>query len=179
MNNKIIIAVIIVAIVVLGGYFLLKDQQSSPTNLNLQTIPSQETSQPQEPEESQKIQEPQDSQEPQKPLSEPSSSVEQNIVIYSNSGYSPNILRVKVGTTITFKNESSKSMWTASAVHPSHTVYSGTPLEEHCPDNAGTAFDACTGIQPGNSWNFTFTKPGNWKYHNHLAPSHTGTIIVE
>lgn len=103
----------------------------------------------------------------------------QNIVVYTDSGYSPNTLRVKVGTNITFKNQSSRAMWPASDLHPTHRLYSGTSLTEHCPDTAGTAFDACTGIQPGNSWSFTFNKKGTWKYHDHLNPSSIGTIIVE
>ncbi|BCX15823.1 MAG: hypothetical protein KatS3mg098_052 [Candidatus Parcubacteria bacterium] len=110
---------------------------------------------------------------------EKQSSVEQSVVTYTNSGYSPSILKIKAGTTVIFKNESSRSMWTASAFHPSHTVYGGTSLEEHCPDTAAVAFDACSGVLPGNSWSFTFTKKGSWKYHNHLAPSDFGTIVVE
>jgi plastocyanin len=70
-------------------------------------------------------------------------------------------------------------MWPASAFHPTHTVYSGTSLSEHCPDTAGTAFDACKGFLPGQSWSFKFTKAGTWKYHDHLNPGATGTIVVE
>ncbi|BCX15636.1 MAG: hypothetical protein KatS3mg097_528 [Candidatus Parcubacteria bacterium] len=101
------------------------------------------------------------------------------VIIYTDSGYSPNTLKIKVGESVTFKNQSSQAMWPASAMHPSHTVYSGTSLVEHCPDTAGIAFDACTSIQPGNSWSFTFNKKGSWRYHDHLIPSFTGTIIVE
>lgn len=103
----------------------------------------------------------------------------QNIVTYTDSGYSPRTLKVKVGETVTFKNQSLQAMWPASDFHPTHRVYSGTSLQEHCPDTTGTAFDACTEIQPGDSWSFTFNKQGTWKYHDHLSPSHTGTIIVE
>lgn len=104
---------------------------------------------------------------------------EQNVVIYTDKGYSPNVLYTKVGTTITFKNESSEAAWTASDIHPSHTRYSGTSLRDHCLDITKTAFDACAGIQPGNSWQFTFIKKGAWNYHDHLAPWNTGTIVVE
>lgn len=112
-------------------------------------------------------------------LSLPIQAESQNIIIFSDSGYSPNTLYIKVGTNVVFKNQSSKAMWPASDFHPTHSLYSGTTLSEHCPDTQGIAFDACTGIQPGDSWNFTFNKKGKWKYHDHLNPAYTGIIIVE
>src|SRR3989344_5429956 len=36
---------------------------------------------------------------------------------YTNSGYSPSSLVVKKGATVTFKNESSRETWPASAKH--------------------------------------------------------------
>lgn len=160
--NKTIIAIVVVALAAVGGYFLFKGFSQSPT---APFIPSrQPVSQP---------------PAAQAPVTQTTPSAEQNVVTYTDSGYSPSTLRVKTGATVTFKNESSRAMWTASAVHPSHAVYGGTSLGEHCPDAAGTAFDACAGIQPGNSWSFTFMKKGAWKYHNHLSPGDTGTIVVE
>lgn len=88
-----------------------------------------------------------------------------NIVSYTNNGYSPTVLKVKVGGAVTFKNESSNPMWTASNPHPTHTALQG--------------FDSLTGVTLGQSYSFTFNKAGTWRYHNHLNPSHTGTIIVE
>ena len=102
----------------------------------------------------------------------------ETVVTYMDAGYAPSPLTIAVGETVTFRNESSEAMWTASAMHPTHTVYSGTALEEHCPDIAGDAFDACTGIQPGDEWSFTFMKEGTWNYHNHLNASHFGSIVV-
>lgn len=101
------------------------------------------------------------------------SPVQDNVVTYSDSGYSPQILQVKAGATVTFKNESSESLWTASAIHPTHKVY---PTTGGC---LGSTFDECKGDDPGSSWQFKFDIPGTWKYHNHLNPSHTGTIVVE
>lgn len=164
--NKIIIAIIVVAVIAVGGYFLLKGnpQYSAPSpNITTQPLP-EETSQTLP------------SPTTESPVTQEKPSVSQNVVTYTDSGYSPSTLRVKVGATVTFKNNSSQSMWTASAVHPTHRVYSGTGLDEHCPDASGTAFDQCGA---GNEYLFTFTKSGTWKYHNHLNPSHTGTIVVE
>ena len=100
-------------------------------------------------------------------------------VTYTDSGYSPKTLTVKVGTAVTFKNESSGNMWTASAMHPTHIVYSGTALKDHCPDTANTSFDGCRAGPPGSSWSFTFNKVGEWGYHNHVDASMFGKIIVE
>ncbi len=105
--------------------------------------------------------------------------VEEKVISYTDSGYSPNSLIIKKGDSVVFKNESSKSMWPASAMHPTHTVYDGTSLEEHCPDSDGTAFDACKGYEVGESWSFTFDKVGIWKYHDHIDASNFGTIVVE
>lgn len=98
--------------------------------------------------------------------------ISENIITYTDVGYSPNILNIKSGTTVIFKNNSSKAMWTASGVHPTHRLY---PTTGGC---IGSTFDACKGIQPGDSWSFTFDIPGTWKYHNHVNPSDTGSVIV-
>ena len=92
-------------------------------------------------------------------------SAESSVVIYSNSGYSPANLIVKVGDTVNFKNQSGKSMWVASAPHPTHTDY--------------PEFDAKKGVAMGESYMFTFTKTGTWRYHDHLNPTSFGAIVVE
>lgn len=162
--NKIIIAIIVVVVVVLGGYFLLRNSQPSAPSYNLPSSPSEQTSQA-----------PKTLSTPttQTPAPEETSSASQNIINYTDFGFSPNTLRIKVGATVVFKNNSSQSMWTASAVHPTHTVY---PVSGGC---IASAFDACKGIKPGSSWSFRFDIAGTWKYHNHLNPGDIGTIIVE
>ncbi len=162
---KIIIAIIVIALIVIGGYFLLKGnnppavseqlnstaQSSTPAQSNAVTSPESSTAQVETKDE----------------------------VVYTDSGYAPQTLTIKVGNTVIFKNESSGGMWTASAMHPSHTVYSNTSLGQHCPDTANTSFDECTSAQPGQSWSFTFQKQGTWGYHNHVNAHHFGKIIVE
>ena len=101
-------------------------------------------------------------------------------VVYSDEGYSPKELRIKKGEIVTFKNESSQPMWTASAIHPSHTVYPGTDIK-NC-QNAMTVdvmFDSCDGISMGSVWKFQFNEVGEWGYHDHLRASHWGKVIVE
>lgn len=167
-NKTIIIAVGLIIILGLAGYFFFQKSKSDLT-------PEFQLPQPpQPPEETQLLPETTTTT-----TSTVETESEEYVVIYTNSGYSPNTLKIEVGETVIFKNQSSQAMWPASDVHPTHRVYSGTSLEEHCPDTTGTAFDACTGIQPGNFWSFTFNKKGTWKYHDHLNPDATGTIVVE
>lgn len=85
-------------------------------------------------------------------------------ITLTDSGYSPTSLTIDAGETVTFVNNSSGKMWTASASHPTHTDY--------------PAFDEKSAADHGQSWSFTFTKAGTWKYHNHLNPSQFGTVKV-
>jgi plastocyanin len=86
-------------------------------------------------------------------------------VAYQTGGFSPAELRVKVGTKVTFRNDSQQQLWIATDPHPAHTEY--------------PEFNSERGIGPGQTYSFTFTRAGNWGYHNNLNSFHTGTIIVE
>ena len=102
-----------------------------------------------------------------------------NVITYTDSGYSPNTITIRKGETVTWKNESSMPMWTASAVHPTHTVYPGTNIT-NCGTPAGLKqFDACSRVAPGQSRSFKFDNVGTWKYHNHLNASNVGTVVVK
>jgi len=96
---------------------------------------------------------------------EPPPTSEVVIVRATDSGYEPSSITVKEGTTVTFENESSRPVQSASAVHPIHQMLPG--------------FDALRGFAPGESYSFTFQSAGTWQYHNHLRPQQTGVIIVE
>ena len=98
---------------------------------------------------------------------------EEKIITYTDAGYSPSAVNIKVGDVVTFKNESKLAMWPASAKHPTHTVY---PTTGGC---FGSTFDACKGLQPGESWSFQFDIAGEWKYHDHLTPKYFGSIVVK
>ena len=96
-------------------------------------------------------------------------------VTYSASGFSPQEMTVKKGGTVTWTNTGSGPMWVASAQHPTHTVYSGTTLAQHCGDATDTSFDQC---KVGSTYSFTFDKAGTWAYHNHSDASKFGRVIV-
>ena len=93
-------------------------------------------------------------------------------ITYSDTGYSPSALTVPRGATVAFRNSSTKNMWPASAMHPTHGVY---PTTGGC---IGSTFDACQGIPPGGSWSFRFDVPGTWRYHDHLTPTFFGAVTV-
>lgn len=100
------------------------------------------------------------------------------LVKYTDAGYSPADVTIKKGQAVTWVNESSKNMWVASAIHPSHAVYEGTDLDEHCPDADNSSFDQCKGEPTGTNWSFTFNKVGVWRYHDHLDASKFGKVTV-
>ncbi len=83
-------------------------------------------------------------------------------IIYTDAGFSPSSISIKVGTKVKFINQSSGGMWVASAMHPTHQIY--------------PEFDQ---LSTGNEYTFEFTKVGSWGYHDHVNPSHFGKVIVE
>jgi len=159
MKKSILISIILIVILAIAGYLLFIANREVNQDLSMSELGNQQQSE-------------ENKQE----------SVNQNgkmyEVIYTDSGYSPSELKIKLGDTVTWKNESSSEMWIASAMHPTHTVYSGTSLQEHCPDPENNDFDQCRPNKPGESWSFTFQKTGTWNYHNHVG-NHFGKIIVQ
>src|SRR3989344_7246707 len=79
-------------------------------------------------------------------------------------GFAPASLTAKVGTKVTWKNETDTLAWPASDPHPVHTGLPG--------------FDALAGLAHDATYSFTFLTAGSFGYHDHLNTSHTGTIVV-
>ena len=96
-------------------------------------------------------------------------------VTYGSNGFSPAEVTIKVGDTVTWTNNGGSNMWVASAKHPTHIVYSGTTLAQHCDDATDVSFDQC---KNSNTYSFTFDKAGTWGYHNHSNSSQFGKVIV-
>ena len=100
-------------------------------------------------------------------------------VKFNPEGYTPNTLTIKIGDTINFVNEDVRLTWPASDIHPTHTVYPGSSISKCGTSEENKIFDACKGLQQGESYSFTFNEAGTWSYHDHLSPGKKGTIIVE
>src|SRR3989344_1780204 len=86
-------------------------------------------------------------------------------VNYTDTGFMPPALQIKIGQTVRFLNDSSSGMWVASGPHPTHTGYPG--------------FDEGQIVFRGSIYEFTFDKLGTWSYHNHINETKMGTIIVK
>ena len=87
-----------------------------------------------------------------------------SVVTFDGTRFSPSSVDVLLGGKVTFKNESNKSFWPAVDPHPIHTDLPG--------------FDAGQSIGAGKSVTFTFSKAGEWTYHNHLNSGQRGTVVV-
>lgn len=85
-------------------------------------------------------------------------------VSYDGKAFSPASLEIRVGDIVFFKNKSTEAFWPASAPHPIHTDY--------------PEFNAKSEIKAGSTFEFKFTKVGEWKYHDHLNSSVYGVIKV-
>lgn len=85
-------------------------------------------------------------------------------VTLTSSEFEPRSITLKVGTKVTWTNKSGTSAAVNSAAHPTHLVYPSL--------NLGS-------FGNGETLSLVFDTPGTYKYHNHLNPSQTGTIMVE
>lgn len=86
------------------------------------------------------------------------------IVKMTEDGFIPDTLYITQGTTVKFVNEDQYGHWPASDLHPSHTIYS--------------EFDPRRVIKPGETYEFTFERVGEWGMHDHIAPYIVGKIVV-
>ncbi len=79
-------------------------------------------------------------------------------------GFQPSVTQINTGDNITFENTDIASHWPASNIHPTHAIY--------------PEFDPKKEVPAGQSWQFTFNKPGVWRFHDHLNPQINGQITV-
>lgn len=79
-------------------------------------------------------------------------------------GFSPKIVMIAVGGTVTWINSDSNPHQPASDPNPAHSSLPG--------------FDARSGILPNESYQVTFLKAGTYSYHDTLVNGLTGTIVV-
>lgn len=84
-------------------------------------------------------------------------------VTVTASGFAPQTVTVKAGTKVVWTNKSGTTVTVNSAVHPTHLAYPPLNLDS---------------FANGQSVQLVFDKPGTYKYHNHLSPGQTGTVVV-
>lgn len=79
------------------------------------------------------------------------------------NGFEPKEVTIKVGQTVRWTNNDSGQRQVVSDVHPIHDNCFGLDSEA---------------MESGDSFGFTFTKPGSWSYHDESALSNTGVVVV-
>ena len=155
MNNKIFIGLVVLAVGALAGWYFLKG--SAPT------MPATDTSLVTPSPAGSNLGAPADNSAAGTSSVDKGGVATRVVVTLTDTGFAPSPT-VKVGTTVTFVNESSRQMWVASDPHPTHVNLPG--------------FDQLTGVEKGGTYEYTFAKVGTWGFHNHLNPSAKGTVIV-
>ncbi len=99
---------------------------------------------------------------------------DEKLVRMVNTAYDPAVLSVPVGTTVKWVNDDPYG----------HTV---TPYDKVQWGTDGSGDDAGDWLQKGDSWSFTFTEPGTYKYYckpHAFSDGHggysgmTGTVVV-
>lgn len=179
MNTKTIVTIIVLAVLIGGGFLILNQQRPAGENEYYNEYPDSNAGDTDVPPVNDDVGAPSagsptTSESPEAPAVPAPSTVE---VMYTPQGFSPSVVTIAKGDTVRFVNESGSTMWVASAKHPTHTVYDGTALSEHCTaSGASSSFDQC---QAGDEYSFTFEKTGTWTYHDHVHPSNIGKVIVE
>lgn len=147
---KYLIIAIILVIIIGGGYYLVKGKST----MQPQSAPATQTTQ----------QNTQPSSMQEQTSTTPTASSSSNAVNFTANGFEPHSITIKVGQTVMWTNKSSDDLWVASNPHPTHTDYPG--------------FDELKSMPTGQTYSFTFTKVGNWGYHDHLNPSQQGKVVV-
>lgn len=85
-------------------------------------------------------------------------------VVLDKNGFSPDTVTIKVGSAVRWKNNSGDKQTVNSDDYPTN--------QKHKELNFGIFND-------GSSVVYTFTKPGEYGYHNQLKPEQKGKVIVE
>ena len=87
-------------------------------------------------------------------------------IVLTLDGYQPRDVAIRLGDALTFSvsPDYEEMHWPASNIHPTHGVY--------------PEFDPLRPVPRNETWSFIFTQAGEWKFHDHLAPRHTGSVTV-
>lgn len=98
-------------------------------------------------------------------------------IIITDNDFSPDFIRIPIGTKVKWVNKGSKLHWPASDLHPTHTRYPGSGIVKCGTSEEKNILDSCQGLKNGEEYSFTFDKSGAWTLHDHLNPAFS--MIVE
>lgn len=96
---------------------------------------------------------------------EPVTNEQSAVVQITAEGFVPATLQIDPGTTVTWVNADTEPHRVASNPHPDHSDLEG--------------LDSAENIDAEASYSFTFEEAGTFDYHDHLAPTTNGTVVVE
>jgi len=85
-------------------------------------------------------------------------------VIIAGLGFEPVTINIQAGEKVVWINKSGELAAVNSDLHPTHLIYPQLNISS---------------IPNGKAVFLVFDKQGTYKYHNHLNPSQTGTVVVE
>ncbi len=103
----------------------------------------------------------------------------EHFVKITDDGFVPSFLEIARWESVTFTNFKSVKSWPASNMHPTHRSYPGSDIDKCNTVEEAGIFDACRGLETGETYTFFFNEVGEWKYHDHLQAGMTGTIVVK
>lgn len=96
------------------------------------------------------------------------------LVSYTDRGFEPAEVKIKVGDTIRFTNNSGSKLW-VSANGDTGSIYPYSDRESGC---GSSDFDSCTSFDPQGFWEFTFTERGDWSFTNKADTAKVGVVMV-
>lgn len=153
-NRNLLIGGVIGLVLILGlGFFLLSQNKAIAPTVSVSPIPTSTSEASASP-----------SASPSTLASPSAMEQKEQTVALTSTGFNPQSITVKKGTTVKWVNKSGEEGNVSSDPHPIHTNYS--------PLNLGSFAD-------GDSVSLTFDKAGTYGYHDHLNPQLKGTVIVE
>lgn len=101
---------------------------------------------------------------PQSSPATSSAQIQTTTVKITSSGFVPATVTIKAGDSVTWTNDDTSVHTVNSSPHPTHTDYAPLNLNQ---------------LKAGESKSLTFPQAGTYKYHDHLRPSLTGSVVVQ
>ncbi|MEK7534055.1 MAG: cupredoxin domain-containing protein [Patescibacteria group bacterium] len=86
------------------------------------------------------------------------------VITITSSGFEPETVNIEAGTKVVWANKSGSAATVNSALHPTHLIYPPLNLNR---------------VSDSESVSLVFDEQGTYKYHDHLNPTRTGTVVVE
>ena len=163
-TKYILIPILCIIILVVLLTTIFDSSQETETNTN-------------ETQESQQIQVQQTSQPQEDTTPTPLPTTQNATIRYIDGEYIPDTVHISLGGSVTWINES-QVFWPASNLHPTHRAYPGSDISKCNTEEKESLFDACEAKGTNETYTFKFNEPGQWRFHDHINPQATGTVVV-